>query len=277
MIRRLVPATFLAVAVVAELAACGGDPAPPLTVGFAGTLVQQRFVSSDPQLGIAGADVFVTSSSGALLSQTTTDANGGFFAGGLPKEIPTALVFSKTPDYARTVFTTDSESHDALLFYGAVFEPTIADAEKIVAEYAAAASVTSASLMTFDPAATTSTAGAMVRGRVVRLVQTPAGLAYMTVDNATVTVTDGNGVTYPVFYRGDFPNDNDPGPIDPARTKTGTDSRFVAFGIDAKGLSTLPFEAGPVTVSVTVGGTTITEQTIAVLGGVTELDLFTVP
>src|SRR4051812_32968193 len=156
---------MVAVLTVAELASCGGDPAPPTSVGFSGTLVRQRFLSTDPNVAIDGADVFITDTAGALLSQTLTDVNGSFYAGGLGKQIPVSLVFSKTPDYLRSVFVGDTESHDSLLFYGAVFEPVFADAQGIVSEYATAAGVSSNSLMVLDPAATTSTGGAMVRGR----------------------------------------------------------------------------------------------------------------
>ena len=269
---------IVAVAVVAELASCGGDPPPPTTVAFAGTLIRQRFKTDDAVVPIDGADVFVTNTAGGLLSQAKTLANGNFVAGGLPKQVPAALVFSKTPDYVRSVFTGDTESHDSLLFFGAVFEAAADDAHAILSEYSTAAGVSSNSLMVLDPAATTSTGGAMVRGRVVRLVETPQGLGYDTVKNATVTITDGFGTSYRVFYRGDFPTSgNDPGPIDPARTKTGSDSRFIAFGIKAQGISTLPFEAGPITVSVTTSAGTFTEHTLGVLEGITELDLFTVP
>lgn len=273
---------LLAALFVAELVSCGGDPPPPDTVAFVGTLIEQRFVDTDPVVNLAGADVYAVLGS-SLAAQSVTDVNGGFVAGGLPKDASANLVFSDETDHVRSVFAGDTESHDSLLFYGAVFEARRDSAQSIVSEYAAAAGLSSNDLMNFDALA--STANAMVRGRILRLVQTPQGAAYDSVAGAQVTVTDATGKSYRVFYRGDFPNDNDPGPIEPNRTKTGTDSRFVAFGVSAHGINALPFDAGRVRITVTTTeGTCVlapepncVEDTLVVDDGITELDYFAVP
>ncbi len=266
---RLLPALFVA-AVIALLAACGGDEPAPEFVAFVGRLVD------DDGAGIAGASVWVTSTNGGVLSTATTDADGRFVAGGLEKNIEVALVFSGSESHVRTVFRGETESRDMFLFTGAVFQRELAGQQEVVDEFTTAAGATSA-LMTFSY--TTAASGAMVRGRVVQLVEDATGLYYVNLPGATVSIVDGAGTSYRVFYRGDFPNNTDPGPIEPSRTTTGEDARFVAFAVQPTGGgASFPFPVGQVTVTVTPpGGAPVTETSLVVEDGLTVFDLFTVP
>ena len=270
---------LFAVALVPLLGACGGDPLPPTLVAFVGSLVNGTVPAGGSYEPIATADVFVVGSNGALLGKAVTDSGGGFVVGDLQKNKPVRMIFQHPTDYARSVFTGETENNDMYLFVGAVYELKISDLAQTISDYTTAAGAT-AQLMTFSY--TTSGNGALVRGRVVRLVQTGNGFAYYNVPGATVQVTDGAGKSYRVFYRGDYPaSGGGPGPIDPNRTDTGGDARFAAFGVAVTGTTSdaLGFPMGPVHVTVTTtGGTfTFTQDTLVVEDGVTALDLFTVP
>lgn len=269
-LRRGILLACTAAASLGLLAACGGDVVPPELVAFVGRLIDEDGV------GVASADVWVTTRNGsAVLASTRTDADGRFVAGGLEKNVEVALVFSGAADTVRTVFSGETESNDMFLFTGAVFVRDLAGQQDVVDEYTTALGATNA-LMTFDRAAPGS--GAMVRGRVVRVVEDAGGLYYENVPGAQVTVEDAAGVQYPVVYRGDFPNATDPGPIEPGRTQTGEDARFVAFAVSTtSGIGVFPFPANAVTVTVLTSDGSFSEDTLAVEDGVTVLDLFTVP
>lgn len=270
-----IAATASIFALTGALAACGGDEPAPALVAFVGTLVDEY------DTRMVGADVVVATSSGTVLSRTTTDVNGGFAAGGLEKGIDVSLVFSPaTTDtgHTRTVVTAETEENDMFLLFRSVFLRGIGGEfgqEAVIQEFTTAAGSTAA-LMTFDHA--TPGSGAMVRGRVVRVLQDDQGFYYVNAPGAQVTVTDGAGNPYRVFFRGDLPAD--PGqqaPIEPLATETGEDARFVAFAVATTGITTFDFPAGPVTVSVTTPEGTFSETTLAVEDGITVLDLFTVP
>jgi hypothetical protein len=277
--RRLALFTVFLFASAILLAACGGDPIPPTLVAFVGHLVDAELDANNQYVDVTSADVFVVGSAG-VLTHTTTDATGRFVAGGLPKRIPVELVFSKPTDYARAVFTGDTEDNDSFLFTPAVYAFKVTSLQSIVDDYGAAIAATSA-LMTFDYASAGS--GAMVRGRVVIPFRFPDGtIAYYNAPGAHVTVTDALGVDHRVFFRGDYPDPNpngDPGPIDPNRTTTGGDAQFAAFGIPVVSSSTsgLGFPSAPVYVTVTTSSGTYTQATIVVEDGVTILDRFTSP
>jgi hypothetical protein len=264
--------------------ACGGDPPPPPTAAYIGVLTRELFTSTEQSAVIAGAEVFVTTTAGTQLDlPSLTDPLGNFTATNLPKNINATLVFSQTsgtPAYVRSAFPGQTAGYYTYIFYGAVYEAEVADAQTLVAQYATAAGVSTASLMTF-PAAEDSTAGAMVVGKVVTLIQSPQGIQYQNVSGATVTVDDEKGKSYRVFYRGDFPaGGTEPGPIDPTATSTGNDSVFVAFGINALGTTSanLPFPSSTVTVTVvtTNGKSTFSQGTLVVQDGITQLDNFAV-
>ena len=259
------------------LAACGGDEPSPLLVGFSGRVID------DDSNGIANTAVRVTDRAGQVLSASSTAADGRFFAGGLEKNIPVAMIFSGDPSFVRTVFTGETEERDSLLFTGAVFQRRVAGQQDVIAEFTTAAAISTAALMTFDY--TQNTSGAMVRGRVVRMIPTQAGPTFYNVPGATVSIVDGAGTPARVFYRGSFPDPNpdgsqDPGPIEAAATETGEDARFVAFRVMpvvTTGTAQLGFPSGEVTVSVTTDDGTFTEQSLVVEDGLTVFDLFVVP
>lgn len=258
---------------VATLAACGGDEVAPALVAFVGNLIDEQ----DDR--IEGASVIVSTPAGAILSQTTTDVNGGFAAGGLEKGIDVSIVFSGPDTHTRTVFTAETEDNDMFLLFRSVFLREIAGDNggqtAVIQDFTTAAGSTAA-LMTFDHA--TPNSGAMVRGRVVRVLQDDAGFYYVNAPGAQVSINDGAGTPYRVFFRGAFPADpNEQAPIEPLATATGEDARFVAFAVATTGISTFDFPAGPVTVTVTTSDGAFSETTIAVEDGITVLDFFTVP
>jgi hypothetical protein len=268
------------------LTACGGDVPPPDLISIFGRLFEPVTQDgNDVLVTVAGAEVYVASTGGSILSATNatngsaivTDAGGAFTVSGLEKEKEIALVFS-SPGRVRTVFRGETESNHMILFSGSVFQVGLERQQAVVDEFTTAAAATSA-LMTFNY--DTAGNGAMVRGRVLRAVENPPGyepgLYFFNVEDAAVTIMDGAGNPYRVFYRGDFPNDTDPGPIEPSRTTTGEDARFAAFAVQATGLSTFTFPAGRVTVTVTADGTTTTETSLVVEDGLTVLDLLVVP
>lgn len=241
---------------------------------------------------VAGAEVYVASTAGSILSARNatngsaivTDAGGAFSVGGLEKEKEIALVFS-SPGRVRTVFRGETESNHMILFSGSVFQVGLARQQEDVDEFTTAAAATNA-LMTFNY--DTAGNGAMVRGRVLRAIENPPGyepgLYFFNVEDAAVTITDGAGTPYRVFYRGDFQPDGsdegtdlDPGLVEPSRTATGEDARFAAFAVQPTGLSSFTFPAGIVTVTVTADGTTTTETSLVVEDGLTVLDLLVVP
>lgn len=269
-LRRGILLACTAAASAGLLAACGGDVVAPELVAFVGRLIDEDGA------GVADADVWVSTRDGAaVLASTRTEGDGRFVAGGLEKNIEVALVFSGPDDTVRTVFSGETEENHMFLFTGAVFVRDLAGQQDVVDEYTAAIGATNA-LMTFDRA--TPGSGAMVRGRVVRVIEDAGGLYYENVPGAEVTVEDGAGVQYPVLYRGDYPNDTDPGPIEPGRTQTGEDARFVAFAVSTTGgAGAFPFPANAVTVTVLTPDGSFSEETLVVEDGVTVFDLFTVP
>lgn len=267
--RFLIAATASLFSLTAVLAACGGDAVAPTLVAFVGTLIDEQ----DDR--IAGASAIVATPAGAILSQATTDVNGNFSAGGLEKGVDVSLVFSGPDTHTRAVFTAETEDNDMFLLFRSVFLREIEGQALVIQDFTTAAGSTAA-LMTFDRA--TPNSGAMVRGRVVRVLQDQAGFYYVNAPGAQVAITDGAGTPYRVFFRGDFPADpNEQAPIEPTATATGEDARFVAFAVATTGISTFDFPAGPVTVTVTTSDGAFSETTIAVEDGITVLDFFTVP
>lgn len=239
---------------------CYTSSAPPETVAIVGNLWDL-----DENEGIVGADYVVTTRDGALaLSDGQTGDFGFFAAAGLEKEIPVALAFART-GYTTAVFTGETANRDSFLFFPTVYQERTAVTEQLIADYASAASISSGDLMVLG-----SGGGAIVRGFTRRLLSVDP-LQFDNVPGVQVEVLDGAGTSYRVFY-GD-----DDGEVDPDATETG-DGSFAAFAVVATGDTLVLGRAtGSVTVRATTADGTAEETTLALDGGITELNFFIVP
>lgn len=245
------------------LGACFSGSAPPEEVSIIGRLVEFQ---TEGLAVIPGASVFATTRDGTALAAGMTDANGLFVAGPLEKNVEVALVFEKE-GFAPSVFSGETAGRDAFLFTGSVYQDRVPVAQAFVDEHSAAVLGTT-SLMTLG----TGGAGAIVRGRVTRLVD-PERLGFVNVGGASVVIRDAAGNEYPVWYR------DATGEVDPLATQThAADARFAAFAVAATGANAaLGLPTGQVTVSVTTPDGTFDETTVVLDGGITELDFFAVP
>lgn len=255
-VRRFV---LLAIAAGPLFAGCYSSSAPPETVAIVGNLWDR-----DANEGIVNADYLVTSRDGSSgLSAGITGDFGFFVAGGLEKRIPVALTFDRT-GYTPAVFTGDTASRDSFLFFPTVYLERTSVTRDFIADYAAAASLSSGELMVLG-----SGGGAIVRGFTRRLVSVDP-LEFEEVAGVQIDILDGEGTSYRVFYGVD-------GEVAPEATETG-DGSFAAFAVLATGDTlVLGNRTGTVTVRATTDDGTVEESTLVIEAGITELDFFTVP
>ena len=243
-------------------------------VAIVGRLVEFR---EEGGFLIGGASFFGTSRAGNAIAAGVTDGSGGFVADGFPTNTEVALAFM-TSGFAPAVFSGETAERDSFLFTGyadvvgeglvplGAHQDPIAVAQAFVDEYSAAVLGTG-SLMTLG-----TSGGAIVRGRITRLVD-PEDLSFENVGGATVEVIDGAGTPYTVYYRD---GDSD---VDPLATAThASDARFAAFAVSASGADPVfGIGLGAVTVRVTFEGREAEEQTFVLENGITEFDFFAAP
>lgn len=244
-------------------------------VALVGRLVEFR---EEGGFVIPGATYFGTARDGEAIQGGTTDGSGFFVADGFATETEVALAFLNT-GMAPAVFSGETAERDSFLFTGyaqldgtglvplGVHQDKDAVVQDFVDEYSIAVLGTG-NLMTLG----SSGSGAIVRGRVTRLVDSES-LTFENVGGATVEVFDGAGNPIEVFYR------DDEGAVDPGATATdAADARFAAFAVTASGANPVfGIGLGVVTVRVTVDGREAEEQTYVLDGGITEFDFFAAP
>lgn len=244
-------------------------------VAVVGRLVEFR---EEGGFVIPGADYFGTNRGGDAIAAGITDGNGTFVADGFPTNTDVALAFL-TSGFAPAVFTGETAERDSFLFTGygsiadeglvplGVHQDTNAVVRDFVEEYSAAVLGTG-SLMTVG----TSGAGAIVRGRVTRLIDAE-NLVFENVGGATVEVLDGAGNPVPVYFR------DEDGDVNPLATETDAgDARFAAFAVTASNADAVfGLGLGTVTVRVTLDGRSAEEQTFVLDNGITEFDFFAAP
>ena len=249
------------------LGACYSTSAPPDEVFVVGRLVE--FLPEQPgQADVIGDARWVAAErDGTALVEGVTDPSGFFQAGPLPKNHPVGLAFLKD-GYGPAVFTGETANRDSFLFTGAVYQDPLELLQDFVDEHSLAVLGSGGNLMTL----TSNGGGAIVRGRVTRLVD-PETLAFENVGGASVVVRDGAGNEYPVWYR-DAENE-----VDSTATETSpADARFAAFAVVATGANpVIGRGVASITVEVTTADGVFEESTFVIDGGVAEFDFFAVP